>query len=143
MPATNATVIKKKTTTATTQPKTAATTTQPTTRATTLVSQATQNPNVQQAANAQNQSQAATGTGIFNWQLPNIVPSLDQFLGLPAVIDWQDIGIRVSLVVVGVVLVILVGWSIVRGNQSTTVNVQAPAQQSGTAEAEEAAEVAA
>ena len=103
-----------------------------TTRASTLSSSAANNPTVQQSVASQKQTaaagQAATpqGTGIFNWQLPNIVPSLDQFLGLPTVIDWQDIGIRVSLVIVGIVILLLVAWSFVRGKQTMVVNVQQP-----------------
>ena len=103
--------------------------------ASTLTSAASSNPTVQQSVASQKQTaaagQAATsntpqGTGIFNWQLPNIVPSLDQFLGLPTVIDWQDIGIRVSMVIVGIVILLLVAWSFVRGKQTTVVNVQQP-----------------
>ena len=99
-----------------------------TTRVNTLSSSASQSPVVQQAAQSTQQTQqagqqaSAQGTGIFGWQLPNIVPSLDQFLGLPTVIDWQDIGIRVSMVIVGIILVILVAWAFVR-QQNITVNV--------------------
>ena len=99
-----------------------------TTRANTLSGAAQSSPAVQQAAQSTQQTQQAAqqqagqGTGIFGWQLPNIVPSLDQFLGLPTVIDWQDIGIRVSMVVVGIILVILVAWAFVR-QQNITVNV--------------------
>lgn len=99
----------------------------------TLTQAAANNPIVQQSVASQQQTaaagQAATtgqaqGTGIFNWQLPNIVPSLDQFLGLPSVIDWQDIGIRISLVIIGIVLVLLVAWSFVRGQQTQNVTIQ-------------------
>lgn len=119
------------------------TTTQPTTRASTLSSSAASSPSVQSGAASQNAtSQAASvqGTGIFDWQLPNIMPSLDQFLGLPTIIDYQDIAIRVAMVVVGVVLVLLVAWAFVRGKQNTTVNVQmTPQQQEQAAEAAEVA----
>ncbi len=92
---------------------------------------------VQQAANAN-----AMGTGIFNWQLPNIIPSLDQFLGLPSVIDWQDIAIRTGLVVTGIILLLLVAWAFVRGKQQTTVNVQLPHDTGKNATTEEAMETA-
>ena len=118
--------------------------TAPTTRASTLTSSAANSPSAQSGTASQNatsQATAAQGTGIFNWQLPNIMPSLDQFLGLPAVIDWQDIAIRTGLVITGIVLLILVAWAFVRGKQQTTVNVQMPAGQQGNMQ--EAAEVAA
>lgn len=105
-----------------------------TTRVNTLSSSVSQSPAVQQAAKSTQQTQAAgqqaaqQGTGIFGWQLPNIVPSLDQFLGLPTVIDWQDIGIRVSMVIVGIILVILVAWAFVR-QQNITVNVPPPTRE--------------
>lgn len=123
-----------------------ATTTQPVTRANTLTSSAAASPTVQKAQQsnqATQQAASAQGTGIFNWQLPNIMPSLDQFLGLPAVIDYQDIGIRVGLVVTGVLLLLIVSWAFVRGKQQTTVNVQMPAGQSIAREAEEAGEMGA
>ena len=99
-----------------------------TTRSSTISGAAQSSPAVAQAAQSTQQTAAAgqqaasQGTGIFGWQLPNIVPSLDQFLGLPTVIDWQDIGIRVSMVIVGIILVILVAWAFVR-QQNITVNV--------------------
>ena len=130
-------------------PATNATTKKPTTRASTITKTASSSTSAQSSAASQKQTAAAgtsanqAGTGIFNWQLPNIMPSLDQFLGLPAVIDWQDIGIRVSMVVVGIVLLLIVGWTFVRGKQTTNVQVVNPAQQSGsTKETAEAAEVA-
>lgn len=60
--------------------------------------------------------------------LPTL-PTLDQFLGLPAMIDWQDLAIRTGLVVTGIVLVILVAWSFVRGKQAINVTVQTPTGQ--------------
>ena len=128
-----------------------ATTKKATTRATTITKSASTSSSAQTGAASQKQTsaagQAATqqGTGIFGWQLPNIIPSLDQFLGLPTVIDWQDIGIRVSMVVVGIVLLLIVGWAFVRGKQTTNVQVVNPAQQTGSTKetaALEAAEVA-
>lgn len=120
-----------------------------TTRASTITQSASTSTSVQQSAASQQQtatsgSNAPAGTGIFNWQLPNIMPSLDQFLGLPTVIDYQDIGIRVSMVVVGVILVILVAWAFVRGQQTQNVTVQTPPGTSAQPEKEavEAAEVA-
>lgn len=116
-----------------------------TTRASTLSSSAANSPAAQSSAASQQQTGQASspqGTGIFDWQLPNIMPSLDQFLGLPAVIDYEDIAIRVAMVVVGIVLILLVAWAFVRGKQNTTVNVQMPQKQGVTKEAEEAAEVA-
>lgn len=120
----------------------ATTTAQPTTRASTLTSSAASNPTVQTSTASQNatsQAANAQGTGIFNWQLPNIMPSLDQFLGLPTVIDYQDIAIRVSLVIVGIVLVLLVAWAFVRGKQTTVVNVQQPSPARMSEEAAEGA----
>ena len=101
------------------------------TRASTLTDSASSSQSAQQGAASQQQtaqagSNAPQGTGIFNWQLPNIMPSLDQFLGLPDVIDYQDIGIRVAMVVVGIILVILVAWAFVRGQQTTNVQVVNP-----------------
>lgn len=114
-----------------------------TTRASTLTSSAASSPSVQAGAQSQQQTAntaSAQGTGIFNWQLPNIMPSLDQFLGLPTVIDWQDIGIRVSMVIVGVVLLLLVAWAFVRGKQTTNVQVvNTPVQQQPASEAAEVA----
>lgn len=123
MAATNA--VKKPVATVTKKPVASST------RTSTISSSASQSAAVQQAAQSNQQTQQAgqQGTGIFNWQLPNIMPSLDQFLGLPAVIDWQDIGIRVSMVFVGIVIVLLVAWSFVRGKQTTVVNVQSAPQQ--------------
>ena len=132
-------------------PATNATNKKPVTRASTISKTASTNPTVKSSAASQKQTAAAgqattqQGTGIFNWQLPNIMPSLDPFLGLPTVIDWQDIGIRVSMVVVGIVLLLLVGWAFLRGKQTTNVQVVNPGQQSGSTKetaAEEAAEVA-
>lgn len=116
------------------------------TRASTLTDSASSSQSAQQGAASQQQtaqagSNAPQGTGIFNWQLPNIVPSLDQFLGLPDVIDYQDIGIRVAMVVVGIILVILVAWAFVRGQQTTNVQVVNPRQQQARTN-ETAAEVA-
>lgn len=111
--------------------------------ATTLTQAANNDPAVQAANQAQNQSPtaASTGPGIFDWQLPNILPSLDQFLGLPTIIDYQDIGIRVAMVLTGIILLLLVAWAFVRGKQSTTVNVQVPPGENMQG-AEEVAEVA-
>ena len=102
-----------------------ATTKKASTRATTITKSASTSSSAQTGVASQKQTSAAgqaasqAGTGIFGWQLPNIIPSLDQFLGLPTVIDWQDIGIRVSMVVVGIVLLLIVGWAFVRGKQTT------------------------
>lgn len=131
-------------------PATNATTKKATTRATKITKSASSSSTAQSSAASQKQTQAAgkaatqAGTGIFGWQLPNIVPSLDQFLGLPTVIDWQDIGIRVSMVVVGIVLLLIVGWAFVHGKQTTNVQVVNPAQHDAgkMSTAEEAAEVA-
>ena len=70
-------------------------------------------------------------------------PTLAEWAGLPSVIDWQDLAIRVGMVVVGIVLLFLVAWAFVRGEQKTTVNVQVPPGGSVTKEAEEAAEMGA
>ena len=132
MASTNA--VKKPVTTATKNPIAAS---GATTRASTIAGTAQSSPAVAQAAQSTQQTKAAgqqamsQGTGIFNWQLPNIMPSLDQFLGLPTVIDWQDIGIRVSMVIVGIVLVLLVAWSFVR-QQNITVNVPPSEKQQKT-----------
>lgn len=131
-------------------PATNATTKKPVTRATTITKTASSSSTAQSSAASQKQTQAAgkaatqAGTGIFGWQLPNIVPSLDQFLGLPTVIDWQDIGIRVSMVIVGIVLLLIVGWAFVHGKQTTNVNVQAPSSsiQPGSSSGEAATEAA-
>lgn len=119
MAATNATTVKKPTATATVaKPAT------PTTRASTT-SAAASNVSPQTAAAATNMQsttpQSATqtpNTGLFSGL------SLASFLGLPATIDYQDIAIRVGLVLTGVVLLVLVGWAFVRGKQETVVNVQ-------------------
>lgn len=84
-----------------------------------------------QSASPQTPTQTPN-TGLFSGL------SLASFLGLPATIDYQDIAIRVGLVLTGVILLILVAWAFVRGKQNTTVNVQVPPHM-----AEEAAEIAA
>lgn len=96
---------------------------------TTLSSAAAVNPTVQAANQAQQQAGApAASTGLPSFDLAS-------FLGLPSVIDWQDLGIRAGLVLTGIMLLILVAWSFVRGKQQTTVNVQLP---NGAVEAAEA-----
>jgi hypothetical protein len=80
------------------------------------------------------------------------LPTLPTFLGLPAAPDWPDIAIRTGLVVGGVILVLLVAHSFVKGSQRSQITVQAapgtnvqeaPAKEAGKAEASEAAEAAA
>ena len=139
MPVAKTTTQVKKT--ATTAAKPAST---PASTRSTAIASGTTNATVSTAAASEKQTAAAgqaavaQGTGIFNWQLPNIMPSLDQFLGLPTVIDWKDIGIRVSMVITGVILAILVAWAFVRGKQTQQVTVNPTISK----EAVEAAEVA-
>ncbi|SRR5712692_1509625 len=112
MAATNATTTKKSSTTTTTAKPASSTTPAATTRASTLTGSAATNGTT---------TPAASSSGLPTFDLAT-------FLGLPSVIDYQDIAIRGALVVVGVVLVILVAWSFVRGKTSQNVTVQAPAQ---------------
>ena len=133
MAATNATTITtvKKPTAIATVAKAAT----PTTRASTTSAAASSIP--AQTASAATNMQSATPqsatqtpkTGLFSGL------SLASFLGLPATIDYQDIAIRVGLVLTGVVLLVLVGWAFVRGKQETVVNVQ---QQPGAPASDEA-----
>jgi hypothetical protein len=84
----------------------------------------------------------ASGSNPLSGFLPTF-PTLAEWAGLPSVIDWQDLAIRVGMVIVGIVLLFLVAWAFVRGEQKTTVNVQVPPGGSVTKEAEEAAEMGA
>ena len=146
MAATNTTTAKKATTTVAKPATTTAAspTTPAATSRTTTTSTAATNVSTGTASAATNMKsaspQSATQTpngGLFSGL------SLAGFLGLPAMIDYQDLAIRASLVVVGIVLFILVAWSFVQGKQSQNVTVQAPPAQQAAKSDVEAAEVAA
>ena len=102
------------------------------TNAVSLLKQSVTNPTVQAAANADQNAGAPASSSSGIPGLPSF--DLASFLGLPTVIDWQDLGIRVGLVVTGILLLVLVAWSFVRGKQQTTVNVQVPAGATQAAE---------
>lgn len=87
--------------------------------ATLLTKEAASNPAVQQAANADQNAGAPTSSTTPTFDLAS-------FLGLPTLIDWQDLAIRAGLVLTGIILLVLVAWSFVRGQQTTNVNVQLP-----------------